>query len=68
MANEILAFLRPAPGSIIILLIMFGVVVVLPIWFIRYLVKNKRENQRLRLEVGKLADGLERLRKQNQND
>ncbi|GAH37987.1 unnamed protein product, partial [marine sediment metagenome] len=37
------------------------------IYIIRLLIRNKQENQRLRLEVGKLADELERARKQNES-
>ena len=33
-------------------------------WFARMLLTNSRENTRLRLEVSKLADELERVRKQ----
>ena len=36
------------------------------IYVIRMLIRNKQEKQRLRLEVGKLADELERMRKQNE--
>ena len=65
MINGILAFLTPEP---LVILIVFGVPVFIVVWIIRSLVRNKRENQRLRLEVGKLADELERLRKKNQED
>ncbi len=65
MVNGILGFMI-GPIEWIIILVMSGVVFVLSIWFIRYLVKNKRENQRLRLEVGKLADELERARKKDE--
>ena len=65
MVNGILGFMI-GPIEWIIVLVIAGVVFVLPIWFIRNLVKNKRENQRLRLEVGKLADELERARKKDE--
>lgn len=49
-------------------LIIVGVLAILPIvlivWGIKSLIQNKRENLRLRLEVGKLADELEQTRKQ----
>jgi hypothetical protein len=38
----------------------------LVIWFAKKTLENKRENVRLRLEVGKLADELEQVRKQQQ--
>ncbi len=69
MTNEILGF--GAPGGlewiiiVFISLILFVLPVVAIVLIIRSLVRNKRENQRLRLEVGKLADELERIRKQN---
>ncbi len=70
MTNEILAF--GAPGGlewiiiVCISLILFVLPVLVVVWMIRSLVRNKRENQRLRLEVGKLADELERMRKKNE--
>ena len=65
MVNGILGFMI-GPIEWIIILVIVGPLVALPIWFIRSLVKNKRENQRLRLEVGKLADELERARKKDE--
>ena len=65
MVNGILGFTMGAIEWIVVL-VMSWVVFALLIWFIRYLVKNKRENQRLRLEVGKLADELERARKKDE--
>ena len=60
MINNILAFLTLGT---IELLIILGVPVLLIILFFRFLSRNKRENVRLRLEVGKLADELEQMRK-----
>ena len=52
---------------IIALMVLMAVVPVLAvIWFARKTLENKRENVRLRLEVGKLADELEQVRKQQQ--
>ncbi len=45
-------------------LIVFGIPIVLAIVFFRLMLRNKNENIRLRLEVGKLADELEKVRKQ----
>ena len=64
MINNILAFFMPGPYELLIILISFGVPVLLIILFARFLLRNKRENVRLRLEVGKLADELEQVRKQ----
>jgi hypothetical protein len=63
MINNILAFWTPGPIEILIILILLGVPVLLIILFFRLLLRNKRENVRLRLEVGKLADELEQMRK-----
>lgn len=64
MINNILAFWTPGPVEIIFILAVFGVPVLLIILFARFLLRNKRENVRLRLEVGKLAEELEQMRKQ----
>ncbi len=70
MANEILAFWMPGIAELLVVVVILLITFVLPIvaivWIIRSLVRNKKENQRLRLEVGKLADELERARKQNE--
>jgi hypothetical protein len=63
MINNILAFWMPGPWECIVILVVFGVPVLLIILFARLLLRNKRENVRLRLEVGKLADELEQMRK-----
>ena len=68
MINNILAFGMPGPIELLIILISFGIPVLLIILFARFLLRNKRENVRLRLEVGKLADELEQMRKQAKGD
>lgn len=65
MINNILAFFMPGVLEVLIILIVFGIPVVLIILFARLLLRNKRENVRLRLEVGKLADELEQMRKKS---
>ncbi len=71
MNTEILAFGAPGVPELIIVTVLFGLGCVLPvavvIYVIRLLIRDKKENQRLRLEVGKLADELERARKQNES-
>jgi hypothetical protein len=71
MLGKCLALWTPGPLELIVVLIIGLVFYVLPIllviWIIRSLVRNKRENQRLRLEVGKLADELQQIRKQMGN-
>ncbi len=68
MINNILAFWTPGPIEFLIILIFFGIPVLLIILFFRFLLRNKNENVRLRLEVGKLADELEQVRKQKKDD
>ena len=65
MIDYILGYLIPGPLEIIVIfviLVVLCVPVVLIVVFLRLLIRNKKENVRLRLEVGKLADELERLR------
>ena len=62
MINNILAFWT-GPIEWLVILVVFGVPVLLIILFARFLLRNKRENVRLRLEVGKLAEELEQMRK-----
>jgi len=68
MIYNILASWIPGPIELLIILIVFGTPVVLIILFARFLLRNKRENVRLRLEVGKLADELEQMRKQKDDE
>ncbi len=64
MANTIVSFLVPGPIELFIILIVLGVPVVVIILAARYALRAGRESRRLRLEVGKLADELEQMRKQ----
>ena len=58
----------PGPIELLVVLIVSIVPVVLIIQFLRLFLRNKRENIRLRLEVGKLADELEQMRKNKDNN
>jgi uncharacterized membrane protein YqiK len=53
---------------LLIVLVVVTILVVLVILFVRLLLRNKNENIRLRLEVGKLADELEKARRQKGNE
>lgn len=64
MTKTLLAFGTIGAPEAIIVLIIFAIPVILAIMFFRLMLRNKRENIRLRLEVGKLADELEQARKQ----
>jgi len=63
MIRDILAFGTPGLFELLIVFIVFGITVLLIVLFFRLVLRNKRENVRLRLEVGKLADELEQKRK-----
>jgi len=63
MITNILAFGTPGAIEILIILIVLSVLALLIIFLVRYILRNKRENIMLRLEVGKLADELEQTRK-----
>lgn len=69
MIKTALAFLGPigAPEALIVLIVS-AIPIFLAITFYRLMVRNKNENIRLRLEVGKLADELEKVRKQKGSD
>jgi hypothetical protein len=54
--------------EILIILIILGIPFALIVLAAKYLLQQKRENIRLRLEVGKLADELERARKKAQGE
>ena len=62
MVNNILGFWSPGP-IILFALLFLGIPIVLIVVFLRLLLRNKKENIKLRLEVGKLADELEQVRK-----
>ena len=64
MINSILAMWTPGCFEIVIVL---GIPIAIVIWFSKMLSKRKNENIRLRLEVGKLADELEQIRKEKHN-
>ncbi|MHC4170971.1 MAG: hypothetical protein ACYSWQ_28875 [Planctomycetota bacterium] len=64
MTQTTLAFAPAGAVEAFIALIGTVVPVVLAILFFRLMLRNKRENMRLRLEVGKLADELEKARRQ----
>ena len=63
MTNSLLGFWAPGP-IILFTLIFLGIPIIIIVVFLRLLLRNKKENIRLRLEVGKLADELEQARKQ----
>lgn len=63
MIDCFLGFWAPGSFEIFVILIFLGISIVLIVVFLRLLLRNKEENIRLRLEIGKLADELEKVRK-----
>lgn len=62
--DSILAYFVPGPLEVLIILVVLAIPITFVIVFVKILLRNKKENIRLRLEVGKLADELEQARKQ----
>ena len=68
MIQALLAFgIIGAPEALVVL-IVYSIPVVVAILFLRLLLRNKKENIRLRLEVGKLANELEQMRKKKDTE
>ena len=68
MIDNILALGPPRVLELLTILVALAILSVLTIVFWRLLLRNKRENIRLRLEVGKLADEAEQARKQKASE
>ena len=51
---------------IVVMVVKYAIPILVVIWFAKRIIENKRENVKLRLEVGKLAEELEQVRKQQQ--
>jgi|GEM_PF-2012270 len=64
MTNNALSFFTLLPVGLLVILFVCGVPVVVIVLVVRYALRAGRESRRLRLEVGKLADELEQMRKQ----
>ena len=63
MIDNILAW-TPGLLELLIILILFVIPVILIVLFIKYMLRNSEERRKLRIELGKLADELEKLREQ----
>jgi hypothetical protein len=66
-----LLFWTPGPIEVLVVLVLGIIPAVVIVKLVRYFQRNRSENIRLRLEVGKLADELEQSRKRaedNAND
>ena len=64
MIINTLAFMIPTLFETLLILIVLGVLVDFVITLAKYIFHSNDEKRRLRLEVGKLADELEQMRKQ----
>ncbi len=70
MINWILAFWTPGPLELIVIFVIFFVVFVIPaalvILLVVYLVRNNKEKLRLRMEVKKLTEEVNKLKQERQ--
>ena len=68
MVNYILSFGMPGGFEWIIILFIALFVLVLPIvlliWVIKFIKKSNKERQKMRMEIGKIGDELEKSSKQ----
>jgi uncharacterized membrane protein (DUF106 family) len=64
MTYSVLAFVMPNLLEILLILVVLGVLIDLTVTLAKYFLHSNMERKRLRLEVGKLADELEQVRKQ----
>ncbi len=62
MNEMMLAFRGPGLAEVLIILIVYGIVIYFIVLLVRGGLRMKKEIQRLRLEVGKLADEFEQMR------
>jgi uncharacterized membrane-anchored protein YhcB (DUF1043 family) len=67
MINVLIASWAITPLGLLVILITVGIPIILIVLIVRFLIKANKERQRLRLELGKLADELEQVRKQAQS-
>jgi uncharacterized membrane-anchored protein YhcB (DUF1043 family) len=67
MINVLFASWAITPLGLLVILITVGIPIILIVLIVRFLIKANKERQRLRLELGKLADELEQVRKQAQS-
>jgi len=63
MADQILSPAFVGPIEFLVILIVCGIPLLVVSLLARYLLKNKKENTRLRLEIGRLAEEVDSLRR-----
>jgi len=72
MISEIVAVVLPGLMEFLVILFMvlviFGIPIVLIVLFVGYVIRSNKERQKIRLELGKLADEIEQMRKQRESD
>ena len=66
MPYNTLLYWTPGPIEVLIVLLVWGGIIAGIVMLVRYILGNRRDNIRMRLEVGKLADELEHTRKQDE--
>ncbi len=69
--DALVAVTFPGSAEWLVIFVLMAVLaaasVLVVLWFARRTLENKRENIKLRLEVGKLAEELEQVRKQQRS-
>lgn len=65
MVHSALAYAGPGPMELLVIVLVFGAPVLVFVLIVRAVLRNRKENIRLRLEVGKLADELEQERRKS---
>jgi len=68
MVHRALAYAGLGPIELLVIVLVFGIPVLVFVLIVRAVLRNRKENIRLRLEVGKLADELEQERKKSQGE
>ncbi|MGD8786723.1 MAG: hypothetical protein PVJ60_04800 [Phycisphaerales bacterium] len=68
MISSVLSFWFPGPAELFVILVISGTLIVSGYFIVKLVLRNKNENIRLRLEVGRLAGELEQVRKQKKSE
>lgn len=64
ITDAILVFRAPGPIELLVIFIVFAIPIFLIFLAVRFISKGSKERQKLRMELGKLSEELERIRKQ----
>lgn len=64
MISGILAFRAPGAIELLVIFILVAILIFLIVLAVKFVSKGSKERQKLRMELGKLSDELEQIRKQ----